>query len=468
MSLLVLPRPVRRCDALLILIAESFFVTSALLSSGAVAQDAGAEITADETAEASATADAAAEESAPAEGAAALAQMLDAAVGETVTIELESGVHYEDAKLVRIDRNKKTGEIRRLRLRLADGKSRVVGISAVQRVVVGDQATMAERQEEEAAGEDKPNRRRTRADRRAEQEAQRKRMAELERSRWLAQLAARGVEAWSPLSLREHQEAVARHKQRYQQVAAQLPDLKLVETKHFLFCTNIPSEEVSKYVQSLDRMYAWMQKAYGVDPGLPVWRGKASIYAFATREQFLAFERQYMKNRPPEGTAGLCHYDSDRNVCMAVYRGDDLDYFGLVLVHETSHGFIHCYRTPVQAPSWVNEGMAEVIASLMVPESKGVEHKEQQFIKSLKDSAQPRLGANFFDPKSKLEFKSYGGASSMTRFLVETDQEKYVQFIDLLKSGMPWEEALGLSFRATPAQLVKSYGRWIGVPNLAP
>ena len=451
--------------------ALPMLLLGSLLASVSFAQD-GEEIAAEEKPAASATG-------------LTIAQALDAALGETITLELTSGIEFADAKLVRIDRDKATGKIRRLRLRLADGKSRVVGISAVKRVVAGEATAMAD----DAAGdemgdemggemgdeanaatesdEDKPRpRRRTRASRRAEQEAHRKKQAELERSRWLAQLAARGVDPWEPLTAREHQEAIARHKQRYQEVAAQLSDLKLVETKHFLFCTNIPNSEVGKYVASLDRMYAWMQKAYGVDPAKPVWRGKASIYAFAKREQFIAFERHYMQNDPKEGTAGICHYDTDRNVCMAVARGDDLDYFGLVLVHETSHGFIHCYRTPVQAPSWVNEGMAEVIASLMVPESKGVERKEKQFIKTLKESAKPRLGSNFFDTNAKLSFDSYGGASSMTRFLVETDQKKYVQFIDLLKSGMPWEEALGHSYQATPSQLVSSYGRWIGVPNL--
>ena len=82
--------------------------------------------------------------------------------------------------------------------------------------------------------------------------------------------------------------------------------------------------------------------------------------------------------------------------------------------------------------------------------------------------AQPRLGKEFFVVDDNIPFDRYGGASSMTRFLLQSDQRNYVRFVDLLKEGMPWEEALAKSYHATKDQLVASYGRWLGVPNLLP
>ncbi len=142
--------------------------------------------------------------------------------------------------------------------------------------------------------------------------------------------------------------------------------------------------------------------------------------------------------------------------------------FGTVLVHETSHGFIHCYQTPVRVPSWVNEGMAEVIAAKMVPSSQGVQRKEEVFLETIRTQQQPRLGAAFFATDEKIPFELYGGATTMTRFLIQTDQQKYVRFINLLKEGMDWQQAMQASYNASQQQLVAAYGAWIGVPNLLP
>src|SRR5678816_1538790 len=66
------------------------------------------------------------------------------------------------------------------------------------------------------------------------------------------------------------------------------------------------------------------------------------------------------------GTAGMCHQYGNGDVHIAFYRQpNDLD-FANVLVHESIHGFLHRYRSPVDVPSWANEGLAEAIAADMV------------------------------------------------------------------------------------------------------
>ena len=67
------------------------------------------------------------------------------------------------------------------------------------------------------------------------------------------------------------------------------------------------------------------------------------------------------------GTDGMCHAYGSGDVHIAFYRQpNDLD-FAHVLVHESIHAFLHRYRSPIDIPSWANEGLAEAIASDMVP-----------------------------------------------------------------------------------------------------
>ncbi len=377
--------------------------------------------------------------------------------GQTVTVELASGLVYDEVEVSRVATHSQTGAPQRLIGTTENGRRRTFKFESIAKILVGDQVAY------EASAADHPSsqRRVTKTERLAKVEAE-------EHQKWLARLEARGIKPWSALSAAEHAEAINAHKARYQEVARLLPGFQLYETEHFLFCSNIPPHQVQVFIASLDRMYAWMQHTYGVDPGTSVWRGKASVFAFATKEQFAAFERQFMKNEPGGGTAGLCHTDHQRNVCIAVHQGTSADYFGTVLVHETSHGFIHCYKTPVRVPSWVNEGMAEVIASKMVPSSQGVQRKEQKFLEAMRASPQPQLGGDFFATDKNILFEHYGGATTMTRFLIQTSQEKYVRFINLLKEGMPWEDAMQASYNANRQQLVSAYGQWIGVPHLMP
>lgn len=375
---------------------------------------------------------------------------LAALEGKSVSVTLHTGVTYYNAEVAKVSFSKKDDSPQRIFVRLENGRRRSLKFPAIQRIQIGDGVVYeaaAEVPEEKLTPEQK---------------------AAAEREKWLARLEARGVRPWRELTDEEHQEAVDAHKKRYEEVKALLPTLQLVETDHFLFCTNIPPQQVGVFVASLDRMYEYMQETYGIEQGKSVWRGKASIFAFVREEEFVAFERQFMENNPQAGTAGLCHQDSRRNICIAVHQGTSADYFGVVLVHETSHGFIHCYQTPVRVPSWVNEGMAEVIASLMVPSSKGVQRKEERFLDKIRNFPQPRLGDEFFATDQNIPFDRYGGATSMTRFLLKTDQQKYVKFIKLLKEGMPWEEALQQSYNATKQQLVSGYGAWVGVPTLRP
>lgn len=386
------------------------------------------------------------------------AEELKSAIDKKVTVRLWSGKEYADAMLVRIDRDKKTDLPKKIRLSLSGGKKKALDFDKVQTIELAGKSLY---EAPEEGGKKYRSRRQSRADRLAAEQA-------AKRKRWLAQAEARGVKPWPELTEEEHQQALYLQKQRYEEARKLFPQLQMVETEHFLFCTNLTVQEVGAYVAALDRMYIWMQQAYGVDPEKSVWRGKASIYAFRTEDEFNAFEQHFYKYRPQPGTAGLCHSNPQRDIVISAKRGSNYDFFGLLLVHETSHGFIHCYETPVRVPSWVNEGMAEVIASMMVPKSNSVQRKEESFVRSMGKTPQPRLGEAFFATDANIPFDRYGGASSMTRFLLEIEQAKYVEFIRLLKTGMPWEEALDKSYGASKQQLVASYGRRIGIPILQP
>jgi hypothetical protein len=52
--------------------------------------------------------------------------------------------------------------------------------------------------------------------------------------------------------------------------------------------------------------------------------------------------------------------------------------------------------------------------------------------------------------------------------MVARDRKKFAEFVQGIKEGLDVETSLERSFRASPDDLLKAYGKAIGVPDLAP
>ena len=309
------------------------------------------------------------------------------------------------------------------------------------------------------------------AARRAMRDSADKAKRDQERREWLARLKARDIEPWPEEETdQQHAEALAKSREMVDEVVSLFPGTQLYETNRFLFVSNIPPQQVGPYVASLDKMYEWMCRLYGVPRDHKVWLGgKAPIFAFLEQQQFDAFEERFFPEareslRSLANIYGLSHLNATGEVIISCYRGNDPNDFAQMLVHETSHGFIHRYKTKARLPNWVDEGMADLIGAEMAPASTAVKNREY---KALQQLAQQRsLGGMF--AAERIEAGHYGMASNLNRFLLQSNRENYVRFIEALKEGQKWEEALHNAYGSTPDQLLAAYARWINVANLQP
>lgn len=292
-----------------------------------------------------------------------------------------------------------------------------------------------------------------------------------ERAKWLERLKTRDVEAWPENETdEEHAAALKKSREMGGEVVSLFPGSRLHETQHFLFVSNIPPQQVGPYISSLDRMYEWMCKLYGVPRTHKVWLGgKAPIFAFLEKEQFDNFEDRFFPEareslRTLDNVYGLSHLSPTGEVVIACYSGNDRNDFGQMVVHETSHGFIHRYKTKVQLPNWVDEGMADLIGAEIVPASTAVQNRERRAIGQMADSRS--LGGML--SAKRIDAWQYGAASNLSRFLLESNRQEYVRFIENLKEGIKWDEALHDAYHSSPEDMLSHYGRVIGVPDLRP
>lgn len=270
---------------------------------------------------------------------------------------------------------------------------------------------------------------------------------------------------WPKLTDEEHAQAIneikAFSRETYNKVSQ---SLKLVETKFFIFCSDLPDDEIRQWSFLMDRMYHRLCDLFAVERDTNIWRGKAMIVMFSQQNDYKRFWST-MTPLDVGSSAGMCWYNSNGRVVIAFYRQpDDMD-FANILVHESVHGFLHRHRSPVHVVSWANEGLADLIAHELVPKCDWTPRKQRYAVTRMKRDR--NMGGDFFTA-DHIHFWQYGIASHLTQFMIKQNKKRYVAFINGIKDGQPWEQSLEKNYGTTLSRLVEFYGRSIGIRSLKP
>lgn len=269
--------------------------------------------------------------------------------------------------------------------------------------------------------------------------------------------------AWPDLSAEQQTAAVETLKKMSDEIQTKLDrPCQLYETQFFLFYSDLPARQANNWANLLDKMYARLCETFGVPKGKDIWQGKALVFVFSRQDDYMHFESEIGKV-DAKGTAGMCHSFSNGNVVIAFYRQPEELEFAHVLVHESVHGFVHRYRSRVFVPSWANEGLAEVIATDLVPQ-RGRRDMVKTMAREGLQQHHNSMG-NFFTAEH-IEGWQYPVAQSLCEFMITAGKKNYVDFINGIKDGMSWDDALSKRFHAPVDRLVPVFGQTLGVKNL--
>lgn len=286
----------------------------------------------------------------------------------------------------------------------------------------------------------------------------------------ICQLNAQTPEAspiprWAELTPQAHEKMIAKLKAFSEETRGKLNDsLRLLETKFFLFYTDLTPAEARKWAYLLDKMYHRLCKLFGVEKGTNIWHGKALIMVFTQEQDYHRFWRT-MLDVDSTKSAGMCHGRSDGQVIIAFYRQPEEMDFAKLLVHESVHGFLHRYRSPIHIISWANEGLAEVISYELVPKSQSVPTRQRYAKAELKKRG--NMGGDFFSAK-QIDGWQYGVASGLTAYMIKQRKKGYVAFINGIKDGQPWRESFKKNYGVPLERLVHFYGKSMGIKSLVP
>lgn len=264
-------------------------------------------------------------------------------------------------------------------------------------------------------------------------------------------LGVKGSRLWRPVTEAQHEKFMESHRKFIEKVQYDTPGLRLIETKFFLFLTDLNDQDLAGYIGYLDAMYAELCKAFGLSPQKNIWCGKCVVVAFAQEVRYLRFEANHMDNPAAKGTQGLCHQYGDGRVIFAGFQGQR--HFAHVLVHETSHGFVHRYLSSARAPSWLDEGMSDWLAGKIV--KSDLNTREQQRSAQI-INAQGGIGNLLTVPRISSE--QYGASSAMVEILLARNKgTQFRDFFIAIKEGADADEALKDNFGLSYQELALIY-----------
>lgn len=275
-------------------------------------------------------------------------------------------------------------------------------------------------------------------------------------------LSSTGHRLWELLTHEQQLEFLRKQEKFINKIRTTMPTVRwrLVETNYFFFLTDLTPSEVNGYIVYLDAMYEELCKAFGIPQEKNIWCGKCMIVALRDKATYLHFESAVMKYNKAEGTQGLCHQEYDGSVLFAGYKGTN-NFFGHVLVHETSHGFVHRYLSSTRAPSWLNEGMADWLAHQVVKGDKIIRRQRSS-------AAKMKLRGTWGDilTAPRISSDQYGVSSVLVDILLKRDRGgQFKKYFDGIKEGRDPEACLKEFFKLNYQALEVLYAQRIATWN---
>ncbi len=263
---------------------------------------------------------------------------------------------------------------------------------------------------------------------------------------------------WQTLSEEEIAAFVAREKEFVASVLDYLQvEMRLIETEHYLFYTDAEPREVTRMSILLENMYRRLSQMLDIPPQVNIWKGKALIFLCSEEELYHRIERDIFKNPNSRGTAGVCHSFATGEVRIVFTMMQDRWNLQHLLVHETTHGFLHRYRSARPIPNWLNEGIAEYLATRLVVQSDFNRYRRSQGMQELakRGSFEGALHAR------NIPFWFYGVSLHLVEMLMQKDREAVFAMLRDIKDGVHWEQSLLDRFNLTPQGLADELQKYL-------
>jgi hypothetical protein len=260
----------------------------------------------------------------------------------------------------------------------------------------------------------------------------------------------------------QEQAAMAAARRQAADVARELHlQLREVQTDHCLIFTDWDPRETSFLRVNLEGAYAAVSRQFNLSPRQNIFLGRLPVYMLKTQDEFIAFAQKVDKFSASKQVAGYYYGRTDGIGHLVMWKpkveGTDIAKarrdWGYVLAHEFTHAFVARYRTNALVPAWLNEGLAEVVASSVFPRPAAIEQAKQMA------QANPSI-ADIFQEEHP-DGPWYPVMQTLVQTLIARDHRAFLLMFDDIKDGVPIEKALQNRYGWTEVDLERAWRQYV-------
>jgi len=244
---------------------------------------------------------------------------------------------------------------------------------------------------------------------------------------------------------------------------------KEIETDHYLVFTDWDPREYEFIKTNVEAAYAAVTRQFDIPVKENVYLGKLSCFMFSTHESFAAFANKVDRDPSSADAAGYYSYKytGKRSIrgYMVMSKLDERytlgnvntakRMWGYVLTHELTHSFVQRYISDRDMPSWLNEGIAEVVGSSCFPRDVKADARKM----ALQEKS---FSALFKDDAGNQKAEMYPVMRTLVETLILKDRKAFLHFFDDIKKGATTAESLQTNYKWTFDDLEKYWRRYVG------
>ncbi len=236
----------------------------------------------------------------------------------------------------------------------------------------------------------------------------------------------------------------------------------VLEGRFFLVCGDLAQEQLQALVQELDSRCELAMKALGLQPEVNPFNGRALVLALEREDTFRVAAAAVLNLKVEPGQRGALHVN-EGSVSIVAWRGNQEQAFRTALFQQAAQGLLYRAVSAAPIPEWAAEGFALWCARSPGPGS----YVDQQwrpaglkFIRQGGNTAQVLLSST---AQGTWPGPNGVGASVgylVVEFMLAELPQQFGPWIQAIKKGTPWPEALRQTYGTDPAGLALSASTW--------
>lgn len=262
---------------------------------------------------------------------------------------------------------------------------------------------------------------------------------------------------WPLLTAQEQADAVAELKADMIRLGdAVKKTLNLAENDFFLFYTDMDLNDAQVLLEAVTMTYQSMLATFDMPPAENVFWGKCVIIHCGSYEMFAEVQKRRFGSGAVQHMGGMTHRRGPQ-VHVVTWQYPDESKLHATIPHEIVHAFMARYRTARELPLWLEEGLADYVASIVMVDSPMDKERRPTGVNFIKTIGPVNAILDMrctHDGWPGPRNAGYAVGYLMVELMFQRDAGAALRCIRAIKDGKPWETALEEDFGLTRDELV--------------